>query len=189
MSIVIVLKEIFYIVFLYINNWRDFRIIPICEAFPHRRVSLQVFQFIIIDKPHVPILQSLSQCKRHLGFCKDDLCFSLDFIGFHLLLLSYGHGTSFLGFGLSNVFVRISSLDLQTCTNILTEVNICDVNREYLESCTLVKSLIHDKFGYIVRILHHFFMSVSRSNTRDNTFSHTGKYSFLSSTTNKFVDV
>ena len=61
--------------------------------------------------------------------------------GLVLLLKGNSHGTTLLGLRLSNVLVGIGLVNLEGCTDVLANIDICNVDRENLERCTSVKTL------------------------------------------------
>ena len=61
--------------------------------------------------------------------------------GLILLFKSNSHCTTFLSLSLSNILVSIGLVNLQCSTDILTYINISNINRENLKGRTCIKTL------------------------------------------------
>ena len=105
----------------------------------------------------------MSHCQRNFNLSLDDLgtCF-LSF-RFHLLFEGHCHRTTLLSLGLGNVLVSIGLVHLQHGTDVLAYINVRDINRENLKSCSCIKTLLKHRLTYPVRILKHFLMAVRRT--------------------------
>lgn len=86
--------------------------------------------------PQIAVAECFGHGLGYFRFCLDN--FGTGFLGLclHFLLCGYGHGAAFLCLGLSNVLVGIGLVYLQGGTDILTYVNISNVNGQNFECCS-----------------------------------------------------
>ena len=117
------------------------------DILTHGSISFDVLHPIIIHDAQVAVTECFCHGFRYFGFRLDHLgeCF-LSF-SLHLQFAGHGHCTAFLSFGLADILVGICLVYLQSRTDVLTYIDISDINGQDFESRTGIQTFAEHKFG------------------------------------------
>ena len=135
------------------------------------------------------VAQGLCQSFGHFGFGLNDFGTCFLRLGFHFLFGGDSHGTAFLGLGLRDVFVGVGLVDLQGGPDVLTYVDVGNVDGQDFKSRTGIQTLFEYQFGDGVRIFQNLLVVFGRSDGRNDTFAYTGQDGVLACTSHQLVDV
>ena len=101
---------------------------------------MNIFHFIIIHNTEISTTESFSHGLWNFRFCLNYISTGLFRFGFHFLFGSHSHCAAFFRFCLRDILVGICLVYLQGSTNILTYINISDINRENFKCSTGIES-------------------------------------------------
>ena len=108
-----------------------FRVFDRCgfrDGFAHIGVGLDVLHTVVVHNAEISVAESFGHCQRHFGLGLDNLGAGFLCLCLHLLLLSDSHSAAFLSLSLCNVLVGVGLVHLQLCTDVLSNVDVGDIN-------------------------------------------------------------
>ena len=109
--------------------------------------------------------------------------------GFHLLLAGDSHGATLLCLRLCDVLIGLRLVHLQLCTDVLTYIDVRDVDTEDFESGPFVQALAEHEFRDAVGVLKHLLVALCGADRTDDTFAYTRQDGVLTGTTHQLADV
>ena len=125
------------------------------NIFTHGSISFDIFHPVIIHDTQITATEGFCHSFRYFCFCFYYFRTSFLRFGFHFLFGSDCHCTAFLCFCLRNILVRISLINLQSGADVLTYVNIRNIDRQDFESRSCIQSLAKHEFGDRIRIFEY----------------------------------
>ena len=105
------------------------------------------FHFIIIHYAKIARPERFSHSFWNFGLSLYHLSPSFLSFRLHFLFAGHGHCTAFLSFGLGDILVGICLVYLQSRTDVLTYIDISDINGQDFESRTGIQTFTKHKFG------------------------------------------
>ena len=134
---------------------------------------MDILHAVVVHDAEVAVAECFCHGLRHESLSLDDTGTRLLCFGFHLLLAGDSHCATLLCLGLCNVLIGLRLVHLQLCADILTYINVGDIDTEDFESGTFVQSLAEHEFGDTIRVLKHLLVALRRTNRADDTFTYT----------------
>ena len=102
--------------------------------------------------------ECVGQCEGHLCLSLHDFRLHFHYESRHLLLLSNGHRTSLFRTRLGYPLISFCLIRLEFGPNVLTYIDIRDINRQNLKGRTRVEPLRENHLRDRIRILEHIRM-------------------------------
>ena len=159
------------------------------DLLPHFGVGEDVVVFGVIHDAELAVAEGLGDGERDLGFCFDDASAHFLGAGGHFLLEGDGGGAAHFGVGLGDFFVGLGLLGLEFGADVVTDIDIGDVDGENLEGGAGIDAFAENELGDGVGIFEHVFVAIGGADAGDDAFADTGDDGFFGGTADEALEV
>ena len=134
---------------------------------------MDILHAVVVHDAEVAVAECFCHGLRHESLSLDDTGTRLLCFGFHLLLAGDSHCATLLCLGLCDVLIRLRLVHLQLRTDVLTYIDVGDIDTEDFECGTFVQALAKHEFGDAVGVLKHLLVALCGADGADDTFAYT----------------
>lgn len=159
------------------------------DLLPHFGVGEDVVVLGVIHDAELAVAEGLGDGERDLGFGFNDAGAHFLGAGSHFLLEGDGGGAAYFGVGLGDFFVGFGLFGLKFGTDVVTDIDVGDVDGENLEGGAGIDAFAENEFGDGVGVFEHVFVAIGGADTGDDAFADTGDDGFFGGTADEALEV